>query len=125
VIFIFFDKQDSSFHIDSECAECLQQAAKLAVSKVLAAVIKNELTDNERTVIQLHWFEGYKNSLIAEMLNVSPKKVRSVLKAAETKIYESMKYVVLYDNLVGCDDELPADFHFKIISCINGKELIS
>ena len=119
------DEKDNIFHIDTECATCKHKSMQIAVSDVLSAVIKNELTDVERTVIKLYWFEGYKKTQIAAVLCVTPDNVRKTLKRAEKKIYESMKYVVLYDNIVGCDDELPTDFHFKIISCINGKELLS
>ena len=119
------DAKDSILHIDSECAACRHKAMQIAVADVLAAVIKNELTEVEKTVIQLHWFDGYKKSRIASILSVTPNSIRKALKIAEKKIYASLKYVVLYDNLVGCDDELPTDFHFKIVSCINGKELIS
>lgn len=119
------DEKDSILHIDTECAACRHKAMQIAVSDVLAAVIKNELTEVEETVIRLRWFDGYKNSRIASILAVTPDSVRKALKRAEKKIYASLKYVVLYDNLVGCDDELPTDFHFKIVSCINGKELIS
>ncbi|MBO5934063.1 MAG: hypothetical protein J6Q94_01105 [Clostridia bacterium] len=118
-------EKDSIFHIDSECASCLCDAAKLALNKVLAAVIEHELDCEEKCVIRLRWFSRMKISQIALMLNQNREHVRRTLKRAEQKIYKSLKYVVLFDTLVGTDDDVPKDFHFKIVSCIDGKELIS
>lgn len=119
------DEKNSIFHIDCECAECKCSVAKIAVKDVLSAIIKNELTDVERIVVQLYWFDGHKKSKIAKILSVTPDAVRKSLKRAEKKIYNSLKYVVLYNSLIDSDDEIPNDFDFKIIICINGKELIS
>lgn len=124
-IFYGSDEKDSIFHIDSECASCLCDAAKLALNKVLAAVIENELDCEEKCVIRLYWFSRMKISQISLMLNQNREHVRRTLKRAEQKIYTSLKYVVLFDNLVGKDDNIPKEFHFKIVSCIDGKELIS
>lgn len=124
-IFYGSDEKDSFFHIDSECAACLFDAAKLVLNKVLAAVIENELTCEEKCVIRLYWFSRLKISQIALMLNQNKEHIRRTLKRAEHKIYTSLKYVVLFDNLVGTDDNIPENFHFKIVSCIDGKELIS
>ena len=91
----------------------------------LAAVIRNELTATEQTAVRLYWFERKKMSQIALITGVSDDAVRKALRRAGKKIYQCLKYVILYDELVGRQDRLPEDFSFKIISCIDGKELIS
>lgn len=116
---------DDYRHIDCECASCLYEAGKLAVDDALAAVIRNELTQTEQTAVRLYWFERKKMSQIALITGVSDDAVRKALKRAEKKIYQCLKYVILYDELIGSQDRLPEDFRFKIISCIDGKELIS
>lgn len=116
---------DDFREVDCECAACLYQAGKLAVSDALAAIIRNELTENEQTAIRLYWFERNKIPRIALLTGVSADSVRKTLKRAEKKIYQNLKYVVLYDELIGKQDRLPDNFRFKIISCVDGKELIS
>lgn len=111
--------------IDCECASCLYEAGRLALDDALAAVIKNELTETEQKAIHLYWFEHQRISKIAAFTGVSDDAVRKTIRRAEKKIYNSLKYVVLYDELVGREDKLPDDFRFKIIRCIDGKELIA
>ncbi|MCD7827312.1 MAG: hypothetical protein LUG85_02075 [Clostridiales bacterium] len=111
--------------IDLECSSCMYEAGKIAVEDVLWAVIRDELTEQEQKTVILAWFKNEKTSRIAAELGCSAEKVRSCLKKAKSKIYGSLKYVVLYDNILGGRDKLPKDFHFKIVNCINGKELLS
>lgn len=111
--------------IEYGCAQCLYEAGKIATRDILSAVIENELTDAERDAVRLYWFGGMKISKIAQKAEISSGCVRRLLKNAEKKIYGSLKYVVLHDYMLGGERELPKDFHFKIINCINGKELIA
>lgn len=111
--------------VDCDCSHCLYEAAKIATGETLAAVIQNELTDSERDALKHYWFDGMKISKIAELSGVSYDYIRRVLKTAEKKIYASLKYVVLHDYMLNSKATLPEEFHFKIVNCINGKELIS
>lgn len=111
--------------IDCECAQCLYEAGKLTTGDVLHAVIENELTPAERFSVEQYWFGGSSVAAIAEAMNTSRDNVRHILKRAQKKIYANMKYVVLYDYMLDGKKTLPEDFHFKIINCIDGKELIS
>ncbi len=120
------DESSEAFsRIDSECAVCLYKAGKLAVEDVLAYVIKNELTETEQKAVKLYWFEGQKTSRIAAAAGISGDAVRKTLKRAEKKIYTYLKYVVLYNECIGSGKELPERFRFKIVRCIDGKELIA
>lgn len=110
--------------IDNDCASCRVQAEKKATSDILAAVIENELTESERNAVKLRWFNNMTCTAIADECGTTPGNIRKTVKRAEKKIYNAMKYVVLYDDFVcGCE-KMPQNFHFKIINCTNGKELI-
>lgn len=111
--------------VDCECAQCLYEAGKLSTGDVLHAVIENELTQAERFTVEHYWFGGSSVSSIAEAMQTSGDNVRHILKRAQKKIYANMKYVVLYDYMLDGKKPLPEDFHFKIINCIDGKELVS
>lgn len=112
-------------YVDCECESCLYEAGKIAVASVLAVIINNELTDTERAVIQKYWFNREKIAHIASFAGVSDDCVRKSLKRAQKKIYASLKYVVMFNSLIGSNDKLPDDFKFKIVRCVDGKELIS
>lgn len=111
--------------IDRECASCLYSAGLLAENEVLAAVIKNELNPTERLVLNQYWFGGNSFNSIAQSYGLPKETVRRTSERAKEKIYESMKYVVLYNYLLDGRNPLPKDFRFKIIRCIDGKELVS
>ena len=111
--------------VDCECAQCLYDAGKITAQDALAAVIENELTEAEKDAVRLYWFSKMKISKIAEKRGVSYDYVRRLLKRAEKKIYTSLKYVVLYNYMICGSTRLPSDFHFKIIDCIDGRELVS
>lgn len=111
--------------IDNCCASCLYDAGKLTSKEVLGAVISNELTECERKIIQMHWFGGHSLNRIAQLYGMSRESVRRAEERAKNKIYSSMKYIILYDELLDGKKSVPEDFHFKIIRCTDGKELIS
>lgn len=111
--------------IDNCCAACLYEAGKLASREVLDAVISNELTDSEQKVLKMHWFGGFSLNDIAQTYGLSRESVRRTEARAKNKIYMSMKYIILYDELLDGKKSVPKDFNFKIIRCIDGKELVS
>ncbi len=111
--------------VENDCAQCLYEAGMLAEKDVLEAVITNELSDSEKIVVKLHWFEGFSLNQIAFHYGFSREAVRRIAERAKQKIYNSMKYVILYDELLDGRNPVPENFHFKIIRCIDGKELVS
>lgn len=110
--------------IDLECSSCLHEAARLASADVLNAVISNELTPNEQRAVKLRWYNNMTPKQIAAQTGSDAQNIRNILKRAQRKIYSSMKYVVLYNQLV-CGHDAPSDFRFKIIDPSSGKELLS
>lgn len=111
--------------IDRECASCLYKAGLLAEKDVLAAVISNELSETEKMVIRQHWYSGNSFNSIAQEYGIARETVRRTSENAGKKIYNSMKYVVLYNYLLDGRNPLPESFGFKIIRCIDGKELVA
>ncbi len=111
--------------IDNECASCLYEAGKLSEKDVLGAVIANELSQDEQLLVKLYWFRGVSLNRISADYGIPRETVRRTIERAKKKIYNSMKYVVLYDELLDGRQPVPQDFHFKIIRCTDGKELVS
>ena len=111
--------------IDKDCKDCLYEAAKLTEKDVLEAVITNELTEFEQIVVRLHWFKNISLNQIAALYGVPRENVRRSAEKSKDKIYRCMKYIILYNLLIDGRKSVPDDFHFKIVRCIDGKELIS
>lgn len=111
--------------IDNECAACLYEAGKISQKDVLGAVIANELSQDEQLLVKLYWFNGFSLNRISADYGMPRETVRRTIERAKNKIYNSMKYVVLFDELLDGKHTVPQDFHFKIIRCTDGKELVS
>ena len=111
--------------IDNECASCLYEAGKHSQKDILGAVIANELSQDEQLLVKLYWFRGFSLNRISADYGLPRETVRRTIERAKKKIYNSMKYVVLYDELLDGRQPVPQDFHFKIIRCTDGKELVS
>ncbi len=111
--------------IDRECASCLYKAGLLAEKDVLSAVIANELNDTERFVLKQQWFADSTLNSISQAFGMPKESVRRAGERAKSKIYNSMKYVVLYNYLLDGRNPIPENFGFKIIRCIDGKELVA
>ena len=119
------DKHDEYFAIDNGCAECAYRAAKIATTDVLSAIISNELTQTEKTAVNLYWFRNMHLSEIAQLSGVSITSIRKTLDRAEKKIYTIMKYIVLYNEMTD-GKKLPSDsFEIRIIRNKDGKELLA
>jgi DNA-directed RNA polymerase specialized sigma24 family protein len=112
-------------NIDRECSACLYSAAHLTEEEILGAVIDNELSETEKLVVKQYWFSGKSFNTIAQTFGIPKETVRRIFEKAKQKIYNNMKYVVLYNYLIDGRKPLPEDFRFKIIRCIDGKELIA
>ena len=71
---------------------------KIGVPDVLKVIIDNELTECEKTVITMHYFENKKISQIANELCVNPSTVTRTVFRAERKIEKFMKYALFVMN---------------------------
>ena len=111
--------------IDKECASCQYSAVLITQEEILGAVINNELSETEKLVVKQYWFDGKSFNTIAQTAGMPKETVRRTFEKAKQKIYKNMKYVVLYNYLIDGRNPLPEDFRFKIVRCIDGKELIA
>ncbi len=62
------------------------------VKKALHTVITEELTDRQRQIITLHYFDGLNDSQIARKLHVQPSTVMRTRKRAEYNIYRTLRF---------------------------------
>ena len=71
---------------------------KAALEKLVRRVIRNELSDRDRLLVRLHWYQGKSKDEIAALLGVDRSTVHRGLERAGKIIYDNLKYAV--------------DFHF-------------
>lgn len=62
------------------------------LKKIMARVIKDDLTARQREIITLYYYKMYGVSEIAEILGISPSSVSRTIKRARDRIYKYMKY---------------------------------
>lgn len=57
-------------------------------------VIKNELNEFDRKLVELHWYKGISKSAIAEMLGIDRTTVHRHFTKINETVYEKLKYAV-------------------------------
>ena len=62
------------------------------VKKALHTVITEELTDRQRQIITMHYFQGLCDTQIARELHVHPSTVMRTRKRAEYNIYRTLRF---------------------------------
>ena len=71
---------------------------KAALEKLVRRVIRNELSEQDRLLVRLHWYQGKSKDEIAALVGVDRSTVHRGLERAGKIIYDNLKYAV--------------DFHF-------------
>ncbi len=89
------------------------QSKKVSLSDLVNIVIDSELTEAEKNIIKSKYYDNMKLSVIGRKNNISD--VYRVHREAISKLYTSLKYVVLYN--VGSVGEFDECF-FNLISAI-------
>lgn len=116
-------KDDELFSIENACAGCLYQAGKLSTNDVLISVINNELSETEKRIIEMYWFRNMSVKHISAVSGISVTSIRRALNRAVKKIESFMKYIVLYNEMLDPEKELPETIEVCITVKNNGKEL--
>ena len=69
---------------------------KVVLSRLLHVAIDNELSDIQRKIINMIWFEGLTATEAAKELGVNKSTVTRQSQKAYDKLRNSLKYVMLY-----------------------------
>lgn len=64
----------------------------MAVKRVMLKVIENELTERQKQIINLYYFQNMNTVSIAEKLGISPASVSITMKRARNTIIKYMQY---------------------------------
>ncbi len=83
---------------ESDIAKIVQKkgtsnAVKIkTLKRMVTLIIKQELTNKQRTILELYFIRGLKYYQIAEILNISKSTVSRTKKRAFKTIYKMLKY---------------------------------
>lgn len=88
-----FDTKLSTLAFSEDKEECTEKREK--IRKIMARIIKNDLTARQREIIVLYYYKGKGVTEIAQILKIAPSTVSRTIKAARNKIFKYMKYYFL------------------------------
>ena len=69
---------------------------KAELRELVKRVVKNELSDYDRMIVNLRWYENYTTAEIAEKLGVDRSTVTRHLDKINKIIYDKLKYAIEY-----------------------------
>ena len=82
--------------IDETVDSYILRQRKNELRQLVKTVIANELSDYDKTIVKLRWYENMTLEEIAERLKVDPSTVSRHLDRINSTIYEKLKYAVEY-----------------------------
>lgn len=96
------------------CKECETPAAyawrkrDVDMALLLEKAIENELTENEKNVVEDRWYNSLSSSEIARKRGISPAAVKKTSERALEKLERVLKYVVFYQSNIMEESVVPA-----------------
>lgn len=99
----FFNWKDATIE---NAKEYENRIRKLKLLKVMKSIMENELTQTQRDIVRLHYFEHKNGEEIAGMYGINRSTVSRMLAKVESIIRENMKYAFEYSEL-NLSDEAP------------------
>jgi RNA polymerase sigma factor (sigma-70 family) len=85
-----FDQQVNELAFSDE--ESSRAEASERLKKVMARIIRDELTKRQKEMVALYYYNQCGVSEIAQMLGVAPSTVSRTIKRARDRIYRYLKY---------------------------------
>lgn len=76
--------------------EYVLRKRKIELNCLVNEVIDNELTDEEKTLVHMHWFEERSHYDISKILGVSPSTITRKFDKINSIIYDKLKYAIQY-----------------------------
>ncbi|MBQ2972809.1 MAG: helix-turn-helix domain-containing protein [Clostridia bacterium] len=88
-------------------AEYAWRKREVDMSLLLEKAIQKELTNVERSVVLLHWFDGESLTRISQIKNISPAAVKKTLARAQEKLERVLSYAVCYQQNIISETIIP------------------
>lgn len=88
-------------------AEYAWRKREVDMANLLELAIENELTQTEREVVKLYWYDSETVTSIANKKGINPSAVGRTLSRAKEKLENVLKYAVLYQNDMNNEEVIP------------------
>ncbi len=88
-------------------AEYAWRKREVDMALLLERAIENELSDAERNVVRLHWYDGRSITDISEINGVTPAAIKKTLKRSQDKLERVLSYAVCYQQNVLSESVIP------------------
>lgn len=76
--------------------EYILRKRKIELNCLVKEVIENELSEEDRLIVKLHWYEGNNAMEVAKLLGVNKSTISRKLDKINTVVYNSLKYALEY-----------------------------
>ncbi len=76
--------------------EFMLRKRKIELIALVRKVVENELSEKDKTIITLHWYEGKTITQTAEVLGVDKSTVSKRLERINEIVYDKLKYALEY-----------------------------
>lgn len=87
--------------------EFIQRKRKVDLVYLLNDVIDNELSDLEKQIVNLYYFNSKTATQIASVISLNKSTVTRKLNSINKKIYDFLKYAVMYKYDLETEDVIP------------------
>ena len=85
-----------------ELEDYIMRQRKAELNELVRRVIDNELCQQDRLLVRLHWYKGLSNEEISEITGISRSAVYRRFEKINNIIYEKLKYAIGYRYGEGC-----------------------
>ena len=76
--------------------EYMMRKRKIELHNLVRQVIENELTDTDKTIVQLHWFKEKSINEVAQQIGLDRSNISRRLDKINDIIYDKLKYALQY-----------------------------
>lgn len=76
--------------------EYVMRKRKIELNCLVREVIKNELSEKDKTIVELHWFRGKSINEVAEIIGIDRSNISRRLDKINDIIYDKLKYALQY-----------------------------
>lgn len=76
--------------------EYMMRKRKIELNHLVKEVIENELSDTDKTIVRLHWYENKSINQVAEAIGINRSNISRRLDKINDTIYDKLKYAIQY-----------------------------
>lgn len=76
--------------------EYILRKRKIELNNLVNTVIENELSDEDKLIVKLHWYDGLSTTKIAAIIGADRTTIFRRLEKINSIIYEKLKYAIEY-----------------------------